>query len=76
MNVWLVTIGEPLPLALSKEDRLHRTGQFAQFLASRGHHVVWWTSAFDHFRKRHHFEQDATVSVAPNLIVRALRGCG
>ena len=76
MNVWLVTIGEPLPLALSKDDRLHRTGQFAHFLASRGHHVVWWTSAFDHFRKRHHFEQDTVVPVASNLIVCALKGCG
>jgi glycosyltransferase involved in cell wall biosynthesis len=34
------------------KDRLHRTGLFAALLAGRGHRVTWWTSAFDHFRKR------------------------
>jgi glycosyltransferase involved in cell wall biosynthesis len=76
MNIWLITIGEPLPLGISKDDRLHRTGQFARFLASRGHNVVWWTSTFDHFRKQHHFSDDSTVDVAPRLHLRALRGCG
>lgn len=76
MKVWLVTIGEPLPLGISKGDRLHRTGQFARFLASQGHNVVWWTSTFDHFRKEHHFGVDATVEVAPRLSVHLLKGCG
>jgi glycosyltransferase involved in cell wall biosynthesis len=76
MNIWLVTIGEPLPLGISTGDRLHRTGQLARSLATRGHHVVWWTSAFDHFRKRFHFAEDTAADVAPGLKVRALRGCG
>jgi glycosyltransferase involved in cell wall biosynthesis len=76
MKVWLVTIGEPLPLGISVDDRLHRTGQFARFLASSGHSVVWWTSTFDHFRKQHHFAKDTTLTVAPGLNIRALRGCG
>lgn len=76
MNIWLVTIGEPLPLGISKNDRLHRTGQLACFLASRGHDVVWWTSTFDHFRKQHHFASDTTAEVAPRLNMRLLRGCG
>jgi glycosyltransferase involved in cell wall biosynthesis len=76
MRIWLVTIGEPVPLGISKGDRLHRTGQFARSLASRGHYVVWWTSTFDHFRKRHHFGGDTTAEVAPRLSIRLLRGCG
>jgi len=62
MKIWLVTIGEPLPLGISKDDRLHRTGQFARYCASKGHEVVWWTSTFDHFRKQHHFEGDKTMA--------------
>jgi glycosyltransferase involved in cell wall biosynthesis len=76
LRIWLVTIGEPLPLGVSKGDRLHRTGQFARFLAAQGHSVLWWTSTFDHFRKVHHFESDTTTAVSPNLSVRALKGCG
>ena len=29
-----------------------RTGALTEVLTSRGHQVVWWTSAFDHFAKR------------------------
>ena len=76
MKIWLVTIGEPLPLGISKDDRLHRTGQLARFLACQGHDVVWWTSTFDHFRKQHHFGDDTTVEVAPRLKIRLLKGCG
>ena len=76
MRIWLVTIGEPLPLGISKDDRLHRTGQFARSLAARGHNVVWWTSTFDHFRKRYHFAGDTAADVAPGLKVWALKGCG
>ena len=76
MNIWLVTIGEPLPLGISKDDRLHRTGQFARFLASRGHGVLWWTSTFDHFRKKHHFAEDTRTEVAPGLKLCLLRGSG
>jgi len=76
MNIWLVTIGEPLPLGISKDDRLHRTGQLARWLAARGHNVVWWTSTFDHFRKQHHFVEDTAADVAPGLKMRVMKGCG
>jgi glycosyltransferase involved in cell wall biosynthesis len=76
MNIWLATIGEPLPLDAGRADRLHRTGYFAQFLAQRGHQVLWWTSAFDHFRKRHLSQRDETVDVDSHLRIRMLRGRG
>jgi len=62
MRVWLLTIGEPVPLGAGARDRLHRTGAFARYLVSRGHQVVWWTSAFDHFRKQHLSGEDTLLT--------------
>ncbi len=75
MKIWLATIGEPVPLEPACADRLHRTGYLARFLAARGHRVVWWTSAFDHFRKRHLAPRDETVDFG-NLRIRLLHGRG
>ena len=76
MRIWLVTIGEPVPVQEGTRDRLHRTGYFARFLADHGHEVTWWTSTFDHFRKKHLFGEDVTLKLGPNLRVRLLSGCG
>jgi len=39
MNIWLITIGEILPI---KEDtRKGRTAFLAEKLAERGHNVLW-----------------------------------
>lgn len=53
MNIWLITVGEPLPLPGGRE-RLLRTGVLARHLTRAGHAVTWWTSAVDHFRKQFH----------------------
>jgi len=76
MRIWLVTIGEPVPVSGGSNDRLHRTGQFARLLSERGHEVVWWTSTFDHFRKKHWFDKDTTVQLGDRLQARLLHGCG
>ncbi len=76
MNVWLTTIGEPVPVQEGAGDRLHRTGFFAHFLARHGHDVTWWTSDFDHFRKKHWFGKDTTLAVNERLTIRLLHGCG
>jgi glycosyltransferase involved in cell wall biosynthesis len=76
MNVWLVTVGEPLPLpGAPGNPRLLRTGVLAQRLAEAGHSVIWWTSTFDHFGKRHSFDSDTNFQWAGGT-VRALRGSG
>lgn len=49
MHIWLVTIGEPLPL--SANTRCLRTGVFARHLVAAGHRVTWITSRFDHYAK-------------------------
>lgn len=75
MKIWLVTIGEPVPIQEGARDRLHRTGYFAHFLADQGHDVIWWTSTFDHFRKKNLFHEDTTLSMNNRLQIRLLYGC-
>jgi glycosyltransferase involved in cell wall biosynthesis len=76
MKIWLVVIGEPVPVGEGVHDRLHRGGYFASFLAEHGHDVTWWTSTFDHMRKTQRFEEDRTVQVNQRLQIRLLYGGG
>lgn len=59
--IWLVTVGEPLPI--DPDSRALRTRLLAQELTRRGHDVVWWTSRFDHFSKRHFAVDEEIVPV-------------
>ena len=74
MVVWLVTVGEPLPVN-GRDVRLLRTGILANELIRQGHLVVWWTSTFDHWAKQHHSDRDASFRMG-QLDLRMLRGCG
>ena len=58
MLIWLLTVGEPLPIP-GTHPRLYRAGSLAKSLTSQGHQVVWWTSTFDHFSKKHHVKGDS-----------------
>ena len=76
MNIWLITIGEPIPHPENKL-RLHRTGILAkQISASKNHTVTWWTSAFNHFTKQHIYNEDSVVEVNSRLKMIALYGGG
>lgn len=70
MHVWLVTVGEPLPI--DEGARLLRTGMLAERLNARGHTVVWWTSTFHHQHKRHRFPQDTSISLRDGCEIRLL----
>ena len=76
MNIWLVTIGEPVPTPEQPNCRLHRTGHFAKYLASVGHSVTWWTSTFDHSLKKHFYPDDFQFMWEKNLSVRFIRSSG
>ena len=76
MRIWLVTIGEPVPVGQGALDRQLRTTYLARLLAGHGHQVTWWTSTFDHFRKEHWFDQDTVFQAGENLEIRLLHGCG
>ncbi|MDY6852291.1 MAG: glycosyltransferase family 4 protein [Thermodesulfobacteriota bacterium] len=75
MRVWLITVGEPLPIPGAK-GRLLRTGLLAEALYVRGHEITWWTSTFDHWNKRHYFSRDAVAEIAPGYQIRLLKGPG
>jgi glycosyltransferase involved in cell wall biosynthesis len=76
MRIWFVTIGEPVPLTSGFKDRLHRAGMMATAFSSAGHEVIWWTSGFDHFKKRHIVECNKEISVGPNFHIRIIKGPG
>jgi len=73
-TIWLVTIGEPLPI--ENGSRALRTRLLARELAQRGHRVVWWTSRFDHFAKRHHEEPADFVDTGEGYTLGFLDGVG
>jgi glycosyltransferase involved in cell wall biosynthesis len=72
--VWLITVGEPLPIGDS-DARLWRTGLLAQQLAARGHSILWWTSRVDHFRKCFHDVAAPRVKAQPGIEIQLLAGC-
>lgn len=73
MRLWLITVGEPLPLPGGRE-RLLRTGVLAGHLTKTGHEVTWWTSAVDHFRKQFHAVPGPEIRAEPGYDVRLLPG--
>jgi glycosyltransferase involved in cell wall biosynthesis len=75
MRIWLLTVGEPLP-GLEDDQRILRTGMLARALVDAGQEVVWWTSAFDHSRKRHRFERDETIQADERLQLKLLHSIG
>lgn len=70
MRMWLVKVGEPLPL--TGNERLLRMGLVANILADRGHEVVWWTSTFDHAQRTQRFGSDHVLSIKPNYRIAML----
>jgi glycosyltransferase involved in cell wall biosynthesis len=74
VKIWLITIGEPLPLEVGV--RKMRTGLLAECLVDRGHDVRLWVSAFEHQRKVILYQKDQEVPVSPGLTLQVLRGCG
>ena len=73
LSIWLITIGEPLPIDGSRE-RSWRTGLLAEVLAARGHDVLWWTSTVDHFRKQFFVEGEPRVSSRIGVPIQFLSG--
>lgn len=74
LRIWLVQIGETLPLEQSA--RKMRTAIVANELLRRGHEVVWWGSCFDHFRKKWVWTSDTEVVLDSGLTIVALKGAG
>lgn len=73
LSIWLITVGEPLPLP-GRRERPWRTGLLAQELTERGHKVLWWTSNFDHIAKEYFVRGAPTVVVNDYLELQFLDG--
>ena len=76
MNIWLVTVGEPLPTDSEGCERLLRTGILANILVKAGHSVLWWNSTFNHTKKEHRSVKDELINLSNSFSVQLLRGCG
>ncbi|MFX0197391.1 MAG: glycosyltransferase family 4 protein [Candidatus Hodarchaeota archaeon] len=74
MKIWLIQTGEPLPV--DESVRKMRAAIVAEILVDKGHSVLWWTSAFDHFRKDWIFTKDFEFTLKKNLKIKALKGIG
>jgi glycosyltransferase involved in cell wall biosynthesis len=75
MHVWLIQIGEPLPLNQGANDRLFRTGLLSRILAQAGHSVTWWASTFDHLRKEHRFNTTTEIQGKDRVRLVLMHGC-
>jgi glycosyltransferase involved in cell wall biosynthesis len=73
LSIWLITVGEPLPLP-GRRERPWRTGLLAQELTERGHKVLWWTSNFDHITKEYFVRRAPTIVVNDCLELQFLDG--
>jgi glycosyltransferase involved in cell wall biosynthesis len=75
MRIWLVTVGEPVPVIDAENPRLLRTGVLARLLSARGHETSWWTSTFDHYGKRQRANEDRSLAWE-GVTIRMLRSVG
>ena len=75
MKIWIVTIGEPIPIEENKL-RLHRTGILFESLYSRTNNkIVWWTSNYNHFLKKQ-FSDKNQILLNQNASIKLLKTPG
>ncbi len=72
--IWLIQTGELLPL--DKVEKRMRTTLLADKLLERGHSVIWWASAFDHFKKKLLFLEDTDIDLKDTFKIKMLKGIG
>lgn len=75
MNIWIVEASEPLPLT-DGTFRDFRCGLLAKALVREGHQVVWWSSTFNHEKKRQRFHESRTIDTDSGFRLRLLYGPG
>lgn len=63
-------------MPIEKTVRRMRTALLADKLIERGHDVLWWASAFDHFRKVWIFKKDTEIIIKDGLKIKAIKGIG
>lgn len=76
MKIWIVTIGESLPIIDGENVRLHRAGILAEYLQKKGHNVTWWTSSFNHFSREQRCYKDTDLKISNNYLIKILYAKG
>jgi glycosyltransferase involved in cell wall biosynthesis len=74
MDVWIVFVGETLPM--DEATRTWRYGMLAETLASRGHHVTLWVPTFNHSHKKQRYHTDYTYEVNKNYKIELIYNIG
>lgn len=75
MKIWLIRSSEPMPI-VSPDMRLMRVGMMANQFAKRGHEVTWFSSSFDHYRKKQLCEKSKIVKVKDNYNIYLIHARG
>jgi glycosyltransferase involved in cell wall biosynthesis len=74
MRVWLLHIGEELPV--DGTTRLFRYGYLARALSERGHEVLRWAPTFRHSTKTFRFSTDIRVPIWQNFAIQFVHSPG
>jgi glycosyltransferase involved in cell wall biosynthesis len=74
LRVWLLHIGEDLPL--DGATRRFRYSYLAEAFAECGHDVLRWAPTFRHYGKTHRFNSDRRVEVAPRYAIQFVHSPG
>lgn len=72
--VWLVQIGEPLPV--NSAVRRQRLTLLSEALVARGHKIVRWGSKFDHVTKKMITGPNELKFHDGKLMIHMIKGCG
>lgn len=74
MNIWLIHLGEPLPI--EDGQRLLRYGILAEMLSTSGNKVIQWAPSFSHCKKRQRSDRDCTINVSAHYQIELLYAPG
>lgn len=76
MNIWIVTIGEPI-INNRFNLRLHRSGLLAKYISENSNHkVTFVTSLFNHFTKEFEYKDERILKINENLKMILIKGKG
>jgi glycosyltransferase involved in cell wall biosynthesis len=74
MNIWLLHIGEDLPI--DGKTRLFRYGYLAQAIQEQGHQVLRWAPTFRHSTKTQRFSTDIRIKMTPEYAIQFVHAPG
>ena len=73
LNIWILQDGEQLPLDPGAKPM--RSWRLGEELSKRGHNVTWWSSNFNHMKKKRILTGDHLHSINENFTLKLLE-CG